>query len=533
MRHIGVFLSILMLFVANSCIAEEADSRLEQKATVQALSQPLGSFVTALGIQTGIVLKADKGVADYKITVLAKDLPVSQFLPGIAEALHIQLRTLKNSSGAPTYELYEEAAAREKADQLYKDARSGLRKQVDHAADALRLNLSAEELKKKMDSDAMLSPYIGDPSFRVGIEVYSKLPEKDRDRLWEIGMLPVPLDKVPEEIRKKIVALFDENRKQREEADKIKLTDTAGSLLFETQDDPLAGRALTFSIVGTGSHGMTYMYMQLEGSGPDLLGNDEFFTVKENKETGEYTTEARQIPDKLAADAKIELPEVTMLQALQRLHESSGANIIADQYTPRYSAQAYVDKWAITRGNTIADEVEKITEVYGCRWKYAGDACILSSKTWYEDRRVEIPMSTLQRWQSAYQKRLQYELPELVEMALLSEKQQRTFRYYGLSIPDSFYPCMRALRCYSALAPTEREQVATEQGLSAEKLAEDQRQSLIDWLVSPVGPERKPSPFTEESAKGAKIRIFERDPEWVFRVETSNGQVREDILQPK
>jgi hypothetical protein len=490
---------------------------------MKALGQPLGSFVTPLGIQTGVVVKADKGVAEYKVTVLTKDVPLSQLLSGVAEALHIQLRTIKNSSGALTYEFYEEAAAKQKADQRYKDARDGLRKQVEYAADALRLNLPADELQKKIDSDAMLSPYIGEPSFRAGIEVYSNLPDKDRARLWEIGVLPVPLAKVPEETRKKAIALFDENRKQREQADNVKLTDTVASFVFETQDDPLAGRALSFQIVGTGTHGMSYMFMQLQEGGPDLLGNDEYFVVKENKESGEYFTEAKQIPEKLAADSKVELPDVTMLQALQQLHEASGVNIIADHCTPRYSAQAYVDKWAITRGDTIAHEVEKITEVYMCKWKLAGDACVIWSKVWYEDRNVEIPLSTIQRWQAARAKRLRYELPELMEMALLTDKQQRTFRYYGMSVPDSFYPCM--------LVPSECEQAATGQGLPADKLAADQKQALIHWLVSAVGPERKPSPFGDESITGATIRVFQREAEWVFTITTSNGQVREDILK--
>lgn len=534
MKHIRVFLTILMLFLAASwCLAEEADPRLEQKVGIEAIGQPLGSFVTALGIQTGVAMKADKGVEEYKITVLTKDLPLSQLLSGVAEALHIQLRSSKSGNGALTYEFYEEAASKEKAYLRYRDARAGLRKQVEYAADALRLNLPAEELLKKIASDAMLSPYLGDSSFRTGIEVYSKLSDKDRTRLWEIGTLAVPLAKVPEETRKKVIAMFDENRKQREQADNVELTDTVASLRFEAQDDPLAGRALSFQIVGTGTHCMAYMFMQLQEGGPDLLGNDEFFTVKEDKESGEYSTDAKQIPEKLAADAKVELAEVTMLQALQRLHEATGVNIIADHYTPRYSAQAYVDKWAITRGDTIAHEVEKITEVYTCKWELAGDACVIWSKIWYEDRNVEIPMSTIQRWQSAYQKRLRYELPELVEMALLSDKQQKTFRYYGIPVPDSFYPCMRALRFYSALVPSELEQAASEQGLSADKLAADQKLALIHWLMSPMGPERNPSQFADESAAGAKIRIFQRNAEWVFRVETSKGETREDILQLK
>lgn len=534
MKHVRTtFLGILILLVANWCMAEDADSRLDQKVGIKALGQPLGSFVTALGIQTGVTVKADKGVADHKITVLTKDLPLSQLLSGIADALHIQRRSAKSDNGTLIYEFYEEAASKKKADQLYRDSKAGLQRQTDHAADVLRLNLPADQLQKKIEADSLASPYISDTSFRTGIEVYSKLSEKDRARLWNVGSLPVSLDKVPADTRKKIVDIYDQNRKQREEADKTKLTDTVASLAFEMQDDPLAGRSLSFNIVGSGTHGMTYMYMQVEESGPDLLGNDEFFTVKENKDTGEYETETKQIPEKLNVDAKIELPDVTMLQAMQRLHEATGVNIIADHYTPRYSAQAYIDKWAITRGETIAHEVEKITEVYGCKWKLAGDACVIWSKSWYEDRNVEIPMSTIQRWQSAYQKLLQFGLPELVEMALLSDKQQRTFRYYGLSVPDSLYPCMRALRFYSSLAPSELEQAASEQGLSADKLAADQKQALIHWLTSPVGPERKPSQFSDESAAGAKIRIFQTDAEWVFRVETSSGGTREDILKLK
>ncbi len=527
-----ILLCISALLFALSCMAaDNPDSRLDKKVSIQSIGQPLASFSMALGMQAGITIKADKGVAEYKVTVLAKDLPISRILSGVAEALHIKFRSVKDSKGTYTYEFYEEPASKKKADELYIHERSGLRRQMDHAADTLRLDLSAEELEKKIAADALLQPYIGEKDFRTAVEVYSSLPEKDRNTFWEVGALPVALDKLPESTRAKVVALFDRNREQREQTDNVKLTDAAASVLFEWQDDPLAGRSLSFHVVGTGNHGLTYMFMQVQEGDPDLLGNDEFFTLKENKETGEYMTDAGKIPEKLTADSGVELTETTMTEALQRLHEATGVSIIADQYTPRYTSQAYVDKWAITRGESIAHEVEKIAEVFMCKWKYTGDACIMWSKTWFEDRKVEIPLTTVQRWQSARQKTLRFELPELVEMALLSDKQQKTFRYYGITVPDSFFTSVRGLRFYDALAPTERSQAASAEGLLVDKLADDQKQALTHWILSPAGPERKPSQFTAESINGARVRIYARGSEWVFEIRTPDGRMREDILR--
>lgn len=532
MKYARTILPVSVLLLAVTCLAaDEADLRLDQKISVQALGQPLESFVSALSIQSGVTIKAGSETGSYKITVMVKDLPLTQLLSGIADVLRIEYRAVARDSGVPAYEFYESASAREKAGKLYNESRFGLRNQMDRAADALRLNLPDEELQKKIDSDMVLQSFIGDKHFRTAVEAYGKLSDKDRAVLWEVGSRPLTLDQIPEETRKKIIDLFDENRRQREEMDKVKLTETASSVIFEVQDDPLAGRSLSFHIVGTGSHGITYMFMQIQESGLDLLGNDEFFVVTEDEETGEYRAEVKQIPEKLAADGGVELSEVTMFQALQRLHDASGVNIIADHYTPRYSAQAYVDKWAIARGETIAHEIEKIAEVYMCKWKLAGDACIIWSKTWFEDRKVEIPLSTIQRWQSARQKHMRHELPELIEMALLSDKQQRTLRYYGISVPESYFHCMRALRFYSALTQAEQEQAASETGLIVDKLADDQKKSLHHWLLSPMGPERRPSPFTEQSAAGAIVRVVRQDTEWSFLVQTSDGKVRQDSLK--
>lgn len=526
-----LFPGVFVLLLAANCLgAEGADQRLDKKMTLQAIGQPLESFAAALSMQSGITVKAAREVADYKVTVLAKDLPIGQLLSGVADALHIKQRS-DGGGGTPAYEFYEDAASREKADKMYNDSRFGLRGQMDYAADALRLGLPDEELQKKADADPKLQAYIGDKDFRTAVEVYSKLPERDRKTLWEVGSVPVALDQIPEDTRKKVIGMFDANRKQREEMDKIELTDTAASVVFEMQDDPIAGRSLSFHIVGTGDHGITYMFVQLQEGGLDLLGNEEYFEVQEDKETGAYIAEAKQIPETLSADGGVELSEVSMIQAIQRLHEASGLNIIADHYTPRYSTQAYVDKWASAHGDTIAHEIEKISEVYGCRWKYAGGVCTVSSKTWFEDRKVEIPLSTIQRWQSARQKTLRWEMPELVEMAMMTGKRQQTFRYYGLSLPESFFSSMRALRFFGSLTPSEQEQAQSGKGLPADKLAEDQKLSLIHWLLSPVGPERKASPFTEKSADGATVMVVRQDAEWSFQVRTSGGQVREDLLK--
>lgn len=525
-------LQIMLLLLASGAVraVDDCDPRLEQRVSIRSTGQPLGSFLGALAIETGVTAKADPSVAHHKLTVLTKDLPLSQLLSGVAEALHLQLKSTKSEDGAFTHQLYEDHDSKTKADQLYYLDKSALRRQADRAAEVLRLGLSEEELQKRIEGDAVLKPYIGEKSFRTAIEVYSTLSARDRARLWEIGLLQVALTAIPSDTRKKVTALFDENRRQRETADNVKLDESASSTMFETHDDPLAGRSLAFHIVGTGTHGITYMFMPSPEAGRDLLGNDEFFTLKEDAKTGEYSTEARNLPERLAGDANTELPEVTMTEALQRIHEASGISIIADHYTPRYSSKGYVDRWSITRGETIAHEIEKVAEVYQLKWKFAGDACIAWSKTWYEDRRVEIPTATIQHWQSVYQKNQGLDLPTLQEMALLNDRQQKTFRYYGISVPESFYPCMRALRFYSTLAPSEAEQASTGRGIEADKLADDQRQALIHWLTSPVGSERTPSRFSDADAKGAVIRVTPTDSGMAFRAMTSDGRIREDVL---
>ena len=265
-----LFPGVFVLLLAANCLgAEGADQRLDKKMTLQAIGQPLESFAAALSMQSGITVKAAREIADYKVTVLAKDLPIGQLLSGVADALHIKQRS-DGGGGTPAYEFYEDAASREKADKMYNDSRFGLRGQMDYAADALRLGLPDEELQKKADADPKLQAYIGDKDFRTAVEVYSKLPERDRKTLWEVGSVPVALDQIPEDTRKKVIGMFDANRKQREEMDKIELTDTAASVVFEMQDDPIAGRSLSFHIVGTGDHGITYMFVQLQEGGLDL-----------------------------------------------------------------------------------------------------------------------------------------------------------------------------------------------------------------------------------------------------------------------
>ena len=98
---------------------DDCDPRLEQRVSIRSTGQPLGSFLGALGIETGVTAKADPSIAHHKLTVLTKDLPLSQLLSGVAEALLLLLKSSVSVDGAFTHQFYEDRDSEVKAILLF------------------------------------------------------------------------------------------------------------------------------------------------------------------------------------------------------------------------------------------------------------------------------------------------------------------------------------------------------------------------------------------------------------------------------
>lgn len=514
-------------------IAGQTDPRLDQKLTIKAIGKPLGEFLTSLSVKTGVKFTAREDVADHKFSVLVRDLTLADLMVSIEKVLHLRQTANKGKDGKLEYELWEDAKTKDEAGFRKTEARNMLAKQMNRAADVVKL--PEEQIQQEMKEDPLLGPFIGEEHFRTAVEVYSLFDNQQRARLWETKTAKVPLTDLPKDLQESILEIFEEDHRRREQMENIKLTGTLGSMLFEVQEDPFASKALAFHMMGTDNVGLTLLFQASPEFGPDLLGNEELFALKENPDTHEYEAIAKQIEGRLAEKSKVKLDEeVTLPRALLQIADAEDIDIVADHFTPRYSMASKVEKWGIAHGNTLAYCIERIAGVFACRWTMQGTTCLLTSKHWFQDRDTEISQKAVRRWQKAFQQNGRFELRELKEIATLEDTQLKALRFYGLFCPAGFYHSIKPLRFAAGLAPDQWESATADEGLPSEKLTEDQKRMLVQWIEAPVGSERQPSGLSEADVASATVQINQKDADtWVFRVETPDGRTREDVLKLK
>ncbi len=88
-----------------------ADARLRQQVNFTALGIPLSDALRNLSEQTGVTVRAGKGVAQWRVVIRVQELPLTDLLASIACAFDLSWRAVAGKEGEPpTYELYQSPA---------------------------------------------------------------------------------------------------------------------------------------------------------------------------------------------------------------------------------------------------------------------------------------------------------------------------------------------------------------------------------------------------------------------------------------
>jgi hypothetical protein len=526
------------MFLASTAVAAERiqDERLAQKVTVISTGQSLGSFLTGLSIKTGVKMTARDEVADHKLVVFAADMPLSEVMAAISEVFHVRQTASAGSEGKPEYEFCEEESTSKEIERLKREKGNEIARQVDHAAEVLKL--PEEEIQKKLKEDALLRPLIGDRSFRTVVEVYRLLDEKSRAQLWDSGVTSVKPESLPKKVADDVQFVFKEGRKH-QEAEGKKLTGSLKTIFFEFQDDPMAGQALRFNLTGTDNVGVTMIMIPSLANPADLVGNPDLFELKEERDANDpeapplYRSVAKKLEGRLAEKSKIEFTEfITMLDAVRRIHDDEKLNIVSDYFTAKWNFSGPAGDQSLAQGDTLAHTFEKMVGVFQYNWKMLGDTVLLTSERWYLDRDMEVPHVLVQRWLDARHRKGAFDLNDMVEMSTLSLKQIRTLSYYGLYGGQPVLENVHALRLISTMDPGQRRSAESDEGLPVSMLAESQKPLLEQWATAPVGEDRAVSQFVGADLSKVVIRIVTPEPNvYTFRLDLPSGPSREDVLR--
>jgi hypothetical protein len=224
-------------------------------------------------------------------------------------------------------------------------------------------------------------------------------------------------------------------------------------------------------------------------------------------------------------------PKVTSADVLEALHRSTSLPIVADYYTRLYPAAAVT-----LSSRPLSEALDQLADAMRLNWNKEGSWLQFRSISYYDDRLKEIPNRLLHRWAASRQQHGMLTLDDLIEIAHLSDAQldsrivaEGVKECYGLWEWDlarnrangEFRPHLRFL---GELTPAQREEAMSATGLPFRRMSLAQQQQFI----ARVGPTLR----SLEMLAGAALRVQYTQPGW-FRWEAPGTLTVSPVLERK
>jgi hypothetical protein len=110
--------------------------------------------------------------------------------------------------------------------------------------------------------------------------------------------------------------------------------------------------------------------------------------------------------------------KTTTADVMEALHGATGMPIISDFYTRLYPPEAVV-----VRDQPLFEAIDRLADATRLRWHKEGDWLQFRSRTYYDDRLKEVPNRLLSRWAAARRRQGMLTLDDLCEIAKLPDAQ--------------------------------------------------------------------------------------------------------------
>jgi hypothetical protein len=454
--------------------AATVDARLFKKVTLRLKRAPLYELCEVLEKETGVRLRASRGVEDENVTVLVRDKPARDVMRGVARLFgYVWSRT--GDEGGYRYELIQDLRSQlleqELRDRDFHAALLALDAQLAGYAPYLTLSpreLTSRAARARGAEKKMLETLAG--SAWGPVHVYHRLTPRQRAALVAGQRLIFTMHSGDPDLR-----LPAEWREPILEASRLGFTEVDGrpavTLPLGPSDDPSRGTPLS----------------RVEGAVPEVwleikrteleevrLQSYQIGTVRvpgrpeASNGFGDFgfvtaRSPAVSTPDNAAVNVKLRAdpafkrrisvrPESscpffapgTMLKKLPRdfyvndqgapiskeephafgadaweaFHKEAGLDVIADSYTRHSPLQKLT-----VDGASLFDALVRVGDNLGVRWRKDGDLILCRSTSYFWDKLKEVPARSLARWSDRRRARGGLPVEDLLEMTALSDHQ--------------------------------------------------------------------------------------------------------------
>jgi RNA polymerase sigma-70 factor (ECF subfamily) len=215
-----------------------------------------------------------------------------------------------------------------------------------------------------------------------------------------------------------------------------------------------------------------------------------------------------------AGDERVPEPKVTTADVLEALHNATGLPIVADYYT-----RLYTPSEVTMRNRPVFEALNQVADAMRLRWRWDDGWLQFRSASYYDDRLKEVPNRLLARWASARRQHGMLRLDDLIEIVELSDAQldgadmaEGARECHGLAEWDlvrngNLRPHLRNL---AGLTSAQRQEAMSPAGLAFTRMSLAQQQGFLSLSVTTY---TGPAPSLEE-LQGAVLRIDYTQPGW-------------------
>ncbi len=496
MRQISLIMICMCLAIGATAYAQNAkpdseaapDKRLEQKISIKSTGHSLEALLADISSKTGVKMSADEDVADNKIVVLVKDLPLSKLQEAITKVLHLKC-SQSGKQDEWEYEFWQDLKTKNEIADAKKAEIDNLHSHVDK----LFREYSDMESQGKKPED--IDKVFKDPGKGAAFSMYSQLNPDQLKQLWGGKRVVVDMKQVPEDQREQLnqrcqTCVADSTKGHEDDSGREEIIPENMSRFTMKMGRELSGNRVVLAygielepdysqeysegtsiLCGYGS----YIYPP-EKSRPEIehpLSPDIFANPNDPNAPG-FRFEPAQDSEK---------EDLSYCEALQSLADSANVNIVSDYFTHTAISPlssrfkfASMDSALIFIAFSMRSSMEK-----------DGNIRLLTSQDWMASREREIPERLVSKWKKIIEEYKGIRIQEATQIASLNPAQIADLPLYGLGDAWVLRDSMPALRLAASLTRDQWTKAFSADGVNCSTLSESQMEILRNWIANDDG----------------------------------------------
>jgi hypothetical protein len=433
------------------------DARLSRTLTVQERAIPLADLCDQLREKSGVQLAAGQSIAEEKVSLFCRDTPLRDLMRRLGRPFgYTWLRSTRD--GALRYELVQDLRSQLLEEEIRNRDRQEALLALDQVMQEYRdtLGLSPEEIRQRMERADPAEKKRLEMLAGVGwglVQVYHRLSPQELAALRagsaltytpepQKSELPLPKEVaagVAQSLAHRRILIMEGGVQWGTPADLPhgvppsqvpELKPGLNLQLVEAEPGhfALTGGAQVSLDRGSDSFRLgSHLGRPPEAASYLAVGMSPSTRRPDNRAMNKALARDPSLQRRISVQPRhlcpggghaVDADRVTSADVLAALHEATSLPIVADAYTRLYPLAELT-----ARDLPLFDALNRLADGMTMRWRWDGGWLQLRSAAYFHDRLKEVPRQKLARWASVRRRHGWLPLPELFEIAALSDAQ--------------------------------------------------------------------------------------------------------------